>query len=140
MTALLGGAFLVASSLGFGSATVSWLGLGVGALVVCTVACAFLFRGRGRAQRAFDGATALAGAWTIVASRAFAGAGERWLMFSCGALLAALAVQALAVHEANLEAAVRLAARRGAFGVGGTRMSDGRSDGVRERPGAGAGA
>ncbi|HLH14473.1 MAG TPA: hypothetical protein VKV16_06755 [Solirubrobacteraceae bacterium] len=104
---LLCGGFLIAASLAFNSAVIGWLGLGVGALVTATLLCAFALRGRGIAQRTFDGFLFAAAAWTIVASRCFAGVTLKWLMFSSGAVAVLLALSGLIVHEVLTQMALR---------------------------------
>jgi hypothetical protein len=107
MTVLLLGAFLIAASLAFHTDVLGWLGLAVGALVVATVLGAFVARGRGAAQRALDACVLLTGAWTIVASRSFAGVDLKWLSFSSGAVMVLFAFVGLIVHEVLMELALR---------------------------------
>jgi hypothetical protein len=104
---LLAGAFLCCVSLAMSVPAIGWIGLGVGSFTVLTVLSAFAVRGRGLLQRVLDGVLTLLGAWTVVAARAFAGAGSlKWLMFSAGAALLALAAQGLVAHEVMLELAL----------------------------------
>jgi membrane protein YdbS with pleckstrin-like domain len=63
-------------------------------------------------QRFLDVAVALLAAWTIVASRTFAGGAEKWLMFSAAATAALLAVHGLIAHEVVMEVSLRRAAER----------------------------
>jgi hypothetical protein len=112
LLALLCGAFLAVAAFAFSAETLSWLGLGVGALTGAVVLVAFAFRGRGIVQRFLDVALGLLAAWTIVASRAFAGGTEKWLMLSAAAVQALLAVQGLIVHETIVELSLRRAAER----------------------------
>jgi hypothetical protein len=104
---LLAGALLTCASLGMSIEAAGWIGLGVGAITALSTLVAFAVRGRGLLQRLLDGVLVLLGAWTVVASRAFAGDGSlKWLMFSAGVALLALAVQGLIAHEVMLELAL----------------------------------
>jgi hypothetical protein len=107
LTAILAGSFLVAAALGFAPAVLGWIALAVGSCLAATVLVAFAMRGRGIVQRLLDVAILVLCAWTIVASRAFAGQALHWLTFASGVLLTTLAVVALVVHEALLELAIR---------------------------------
>jgi hypothetical protein len=115
--AVLGG-LLVILSLTLAPSTTRWLALGGGCAAVLVSLVAFATRGRGATQRTIDVTVASLGAWTIVASGAFAGATLRWLTFSEGAALGALAVAGLVAHELavqrELSSAAEAAAARGA--------------------------
>ncbi len=107
LAVLLLGAFLAAASFAFAPPTVGWLALAVGAVAGLCVLAAFAMRERGVAQRAFDACTLPLAAWTVVSSRVFAGAAERWLAFASAATLVLLAFAGLVVHEVLLELALR---------------------------------
>lgn len=104
---LLGGAFLVAASLGFGVAVLGWVALGVGIAVVLVDLVGFAVRGRGVAQRAFDACLLLVGVWCVVESRCFGGLALKWLTFADGVLLVIFSFAGLVVHEVMLERALR---------------------------------
>jgi hypothetical protein len=129
LTTLLCGAFLACVSFAFAPETIGWLALAVGALASLAIVAAFATRGRGVAQRAFDGCIFLTSVWTLVASRTFGGADLKWLTFASGAVLVVIAFAGLVVHEVLLE----LALARGA-----AESSDGRVGAPRERPSLGA--
>ncbi|MCW3019922.1 MAG: hypothetical protein JWN10_2230 [Solirubrobacterales bacterium] len=129
LTVLLAGAFLACASFAFRASVVAWLAFGVGCAVLLTVLCVFPVRGRGTPQRVFDGCIFVIAAWTIVASRCFAGSTERWLSFASAATLALFAFVGLIVHEVLVELALaRRVADRG----------NGRVPDARERPSLGA--
>jgi hypothetical protein len=111
LTAAIAGGVLVAGSFAFRPATSAWIALGVACLTVITVLAAFAARGRGPAARTIDVLLTIAGVWTIVASRVFAASLAKWLAFADGALLFALAVVGLIVHEALIEHELRAAQR-----------------------------
>ena len=127
---LIAGAVLTAASLGFGAATAAWVALGVGCFAVVVVLAVFPVAGRGGAQRLVDLCAVVTGAWTIVSSRTFGGVTQHWLVFAEGALLAALGVTGLLVHESLLERAVRQSER--------PHQGDGRVTPIPDRPTAGA--
>jgi hypothetical protein len=117
---MLCGAFLTCVSFAFAPLTIGWLAFAVGALTVLLTLAAFATRGRGLTQRAFDACILLTGAWTLVASRTFDGASLRWLTFASGAVLVAIAVAGLVVHEVLLELALQRSAPQPSDGRVGT--------------------
>lgn len=108
LIAVLGGA-LAACSLVFSPGVVRWMALGAGCAAVVITLAGFAARGRGAMQRSLDVFVVATGAWTIVASCAYAGSTLRWLSFSAGAALGLLAVSGLIAHEAVTERELRLA-------------------------------
>lgn len=85
-----------------------WLELGFATTALVLALTGFALRGRGSAQRGLDAVLALTAAWSIVASRAFAGPVLRWTAVGDGIALGSVALVALVVRE--LELAQRLAA------------------------------
>lgn len=106
LTTLLAGAFLACFALTLSTSTVSWLTLAIGCAVALVVLCAFALRGRGVAQRVFDGCILLAAFWSIVASRAFSGVELKWISFADAAAMVLLAFAGLVVHEVLMELAI----------------------------------
>jgi hypothetical protein len=102
---LLGG-FLLVTSQAFAVEPFSWLMLASGIAALVIAAPAIAVASRGFAQRGFDYAVSLLGAWTIIASQVFAGTTIVWLGFASGAALVALGVAALTVHELSTERVV----------------------------------
>jgi hypothetical protein len=106
LTILLGGTFLACASFAFPPSVVGWLAFGAGCLAALTVLCAFAARGRGVPQRVLDACTFLLAAWTIVASRCFAGNTEKWLSFASAVTMVLFAFVGLIVHEVLVELAL----------------------------------
>jgi hypothetical protein len=104
--ALLGGV-LVSCALVFAPAVVQWLALGVGGAAAVITLAAFATRGRGPAQRLLDAMIAPLAGWTIIAATTYTGATQRWMSFSAGAALCALAVSGLIAHEVAIERDLR---------------------------------
>jgi hypothetical protein len=101
----IAGAFTVVASMAWAPATFSWLMFAAG-IVAVALAGAVVVRGRGVAQRSLDGALAILGAWTIVASLVFSGSVVTWLGFASGAAFVALAFIGLTLHELYTERVV----------------------------------
>ncbi|HLI59666.1 MAG TPA: hypothetical protein VKV21_08370 [Solirubrobacteraceae bacterium] len=101
----LAGAFTVVASMAWGTPTFMWL-MFVAGIVAVGLSLAAAVPGRGLAQRSLDGAIAILGAWTIVASLVFAGATVTWLGFASGIGFVALALAGLALHELRTERVV----------------------------------
>src|SRR5579875_2474715 len=90
------------------SVAVGWVELGLATTALWLALTGFALRGRGRAQRGLDALLAVTAAWSVAASRAFAGPALRWTAVGDGVALAAIALVALVVREIQL--ARRLAA------------------------------
>jgi hypothetical protein len=90
---------LLVACFAFRPAVIGWIGFAMSCATVATVLIAFAFRGRGPLQRSLDLLLVVIGAWTIIAARAYSGGSVKWLSFSGGAALWALAVVGLAAHE-----------------------------------------
>lgn len=129
MAVLLVGAFLACASFAFAPSVIGWLAFAVGCLTLLTVLGVFPIRGRGTPQRVFDACVLLIAAWTIVASRCFAGSTEKWLSFASAVTIALFAFVGLIVHEVLVE----LAFARRVQDRGNGRMPD-----AQERPSLGA--
>ena len=132
LIALIAGALLVSTALAFGDGTESWIALGLGCAAVLAAAGAFPLPGRGAGQRVIDVCIALAGVWTIVASRAFDGQALHWLAFSAGVGIAALGTVGLVLHESLLERTVHSASAI----VGLQAQGDGQVPQIGTQPGA----
>ena len=100
--AVIGG-LVVTCSLTFSPAVTKWIALGAGCAAVIVTSVAFATRGRGTTQRIIDALVVPLGGWTIVASVTFVGGSLRWLSFSEGAALWALAVAGLIAHEVLMQ-------------------------------------
>lgn len=99
------GAFIVVASMAWGTPTFMWLMFAAG-IVAVGGSLAAVVPGRGLAQRSLDGAIAILGAWTIVASLVFSGATVTWLGFASGIGFVALALAGLTAHELRTERVV----------------------------------
>jgi hypothetical protein len=114
---LLLGQLLTLSAFAFGYRTVSGIALGVGCIAVLTVLGGFATAGRGSLQRGIDVLVLAGGAWTIVASRVFAGpALNKWLSVADGAMLLCLGLCGLIAHEGGVERDLRRSRGSGADG------------------------
>jgi hypothetical protein len=99
------GGFIVVASMVWSPTTFQWLMLGGGVGAVLLSASLVIGR-RGVAQRSLDGIIGALGAWTIVASLAFAGSTVTWLGFASGVAFVALALAGLTLHELFTERVV----------------------------------
>lgn len=99
------GAFVVVASMSWHALTFEWLMFG-GGIAAVVLAGAIALPRRGLMQRGMDGAIALLGAWTIVASQAFSGLTVTWIGFGAGIAMFALALGGLSMHEARSERVV----------------------------------
>jgi hypothetical protein len=102
--ALIGG-FLVVVSQVWAPSIFMWLML-AGGIAAVALAGAALTPGRGQAQRSLDGALALLGAWTIIASLVFGGTLMTWLGFASGIAFVAIALIGRSLHELHTERVV----------------------------------
>ncbi len=105
LLAVIGGLLLVTSQ-AFAWDTFAWIMLGGGIAAAAIALPAMAIRSRGIAQYGLDGATAVAAAWTIVASLVFVGATVTWLGFASGGAFAVLALAGLTLHELKTERVV----------------------------------
>jgi hypothetical protein len=102
--AITGGFAIVASQV-WSVPVFMWLMLATG-VVALALSAAGALPARGRVQRSLDGAVALIGAWTIIASLVFSGIVVTWLGFASGVAFVALAVAGLTLHELSAERVV----------------------------------
>jgi hypothetical protein len=102
--AIVGG-FLVVASQVWAPSTFMWLML-AGGIAAIALSGAALVPGRGTTQRTLDGALAVLGAWTVVASLVFGGTLVTWLGFASGAAFVAIALAGLTLHELHTERVV----------------------------------
>lgn len=100
------GSFLLVASFAFAVGPYSWIMLGGGIAAVAISVPAMLIRSRGQVQRGLDLATAVVGAWTIIASLVFVEVTMTWLGFASGAAFAILALAGLILHERSTERVV----------------------------------
>lgn len=96
------GAFIVVASMSWDASTFQWLMLG-GGIAAVVFATAMALPRRGLIQRGLDGAIAVLGAWTIVASQSFSGLSVTWIGFGAGIAMFALALAGLTLHEVSSE-------------------------------------
>jgi hypothetical protein len=102
----LAAGFVVVASQAFSSSTTGWIAFGVAIGILAVASLAQADRSRGLLQRAFDGVTAVVGAWTIVASVVFSGTALTWLSAAEGIALVALAYAGLTANELRRQPAV----------------------------------
>jgi len=102
---MVAGAFTVVASMAWAPATFMWLMFAAG-ITAIGLSLAAPVRGRGPAQRALDGVTAVLGAWTIVASLVFSASVVTWLGFASGIGFVGLALVGLTLHELHTERVV----------------------------------
>lgn len=112
--ALVAGALIVIGVFAFGPTAYAWITFGLATLAVVAVLAAFAMPQRGALPRVIDVLLVLAGSWTILASRVFAGSANRWLDFAGGVAIAALGAVGLIVHELLLERSLEAMRRRAA--------------------------
>jgi hypothetical protein len=104
----IGGAFLAIARFAFAPATAVWIAFAVAAAAVVSSLAAVLVALL-RDNTAFSGVSALsalAGAWTVIATRVFSTPTALWLAFGGGIVLLALSLRALALHETTVEQVV----------------------------------
>lgn len=99
------GAFLVVASQAWAAPVFMWIMFGIGIVSLVLSASGALPR-RGIGQRGLDGAIAVLGAWTIIASLVFAGLTVTWLGFASGCAFVGLALAGLTLHELRTERVV----------------------------------
>jgi len=108
LLALNAGALIVVSALAFGPRAAAWITLGLGAVVLLGALTGFAQADQGLAARSTEVLLVLAGAWTIVACRAFSGAGAvRWTCLADGILIWGLGGLGLIAHEALVQGRLR---------------------------------
>jgi hypothetical protein len=104
----IGGAFLAIERFAFAPATAVWIAFAVAAAAVALSLAAALVALL-RDNNVFSGVSALsalAGAWTVIATRVFTTPTALWLAFGGGIVLLALSLRALALHETTVEQVV----------------------------------
>lgn len=97
--------FLVAATQAFADTPVKWLGFAL-ASAATVIGLGMLAANRDALQRAVGGATAILGAWTVVASLVFGLATVATLVFASALGFAALALIGLTAHELRTERVV----------------------------------
>jgi hypothetical protein len=101
----LAGAFTVVASMAWAPPTFMWLMFAAG-IAAIGLSLGAAVPGRGLPQRWLDGATAVLGAWTIVASIVFSASVVTWLGFASGIGFVGLALIGLTLHELHSERVV----------------------------------
>jgi hypothetical protein len=98
---LLLAGFLVIASQVWTGATIEWLFIAAG--IVMIFVAAIDAEAEGSAQRTLDAVIAVLGIFSVVQAIVFTGSTLEWFSFGTGAALAALATLGLVVHENSTE-------------------------------------
>jgi hypothetical protein len=96
--AVLGG-FLVVVSQAFSPSVVGWVAFGVGIGIIVITALAQLDAGRGRAQRALDGATVVVSVLMIAFAVGASGRAVTWLTFALALGTVGMSFAGLSLNE-----------------------------------------
>jgi hypothetical protein len=99
---VVGGAFLAVVAMAFTASVAGWTGFGVftGLAVIALASTAL---GRGRVRKVNHGVFSLVAIWSLIASLAYHGSAQTWLVFAGGVALAVIALADLTAHEATTE-------------------------------------
>lgn len=101
---LVGAAFLVVVTQAWSGATLEWLFIAGG--IVMLALAALDFTGDRVAQRGLDAALALLGAWSIIEALVFGGSAREWISFATAVAAGAVAIAGLVLHELSTERVV----------------------------------
>jgi hypothetical protein len=102
---MIGGAFLVVSSMVFAAPVLNWLAFGVSAGLAVILVASLITEGRTGA-RISRSAMAVVAAWSLIAALVFTGPALTWLVFADALALGGLALADLTAHEVTTERVV----------------------------------